>query len=270
MKHLTSLLLATITLFAPVISCSDSHNNNSPRIVTDVEMDDLRGAVKSMTQNNNYTKEVYNTQGWKRKHYDSYEKENGERKLRLREETTYAADSSTMISNEEFIYTRTGEVRTEKNEMNITAQERANWYVEPNSLYKYNSDGYLLQYTRYKTSNYNKYLNSYTYNSKNQLIEYQTEIQHSSRPTPSSDTEQQEVDPTLLEYDVTRSYLRKTFEYNPQGDASLITSYDKEGTTTSVVKYTYLYDDHNNWIERTLHHNTYGKSVTTRTIEYWK
>lgn len=230
------LFFVAIAFFA--ISCS----GGDPRITTDVEANDLRGAVKSVVEAGGLQKTIYNEQGWV---VERQKKTFADPTLRPEVKYIYADDNSTIIGRVDYTF---NEFKSYEDsvECNLSAQQRMLDKQVEGVEYLYNNAGYLsksVKYVRMDDGEHRKVVDEYRYNSAGKVYKHTTTVFHRSQSNLDAD----DSDLSSLKYEKsTASTL--TYKYNPQGDPSDIILTDVAGNMINTQNFMYEYDDHNNWI----------------------
>lgn len=264
------ILVVALAMF--VVSCgaggAGEGSSGSPRIVTDVENEDLRGAVKSVTGELNKSKVVFNEKGWKTEVYDS--KLAVKRTLRPCTKFTYAEDGSTIIAIETIKYSWDDKATSTTQEVNITAEQRAAEELDEETAYQYNKDGYLTKSVKYNKRNLNKYINTYTYDGQNKLIESTAQILNITDLSALKGKDIEEIDLSSLNYDDVKMFNTIKYTYNEQGDAVSMQHIGEDGNEISTITNSYEYDSKGNWISKTTNLSAKQSSTYTREIEYFE
>ncbi len=250
MKNYLSLLSAAVLLLS---SCS----NGAPRQQTDLESNDVRGMVQSIDLRTQRT--IYNRQGYITetlnigKGVDSTD-------LQL---SKINYDESGTVPLEILHYKYINDLSSPDIERTEVTPEQHAQRTKAQRGAKYNKAGYPTLRSFYvdpedsSAAYYKKrprYISEYFYNDQNQVVELR-----STRYGPKVVDNQLDGD-TYISLGTQISH----YTYNEQGDVSEVV------TTIDIGKelghtYTYKYDEHNNWIEKTID----GKETTTRTIRYY-
>ncbi|MFR9603165.1 MAG: hypothetical protein SNG02_04755 [Rikenellaceae bacterium] len=227
------LSFAAFAFFA--VSCS----GGSPRIVTDVEANDLRGSVKSVVENGGLLVTTYNEDGWiQERQKRSYASPD----LYPEVKYTYAEDNSTIISRVDYTYNQFKSY-ADTTACNITAQQRMLDKEEEGVEYLYNNAGYLaksVKYVRKENGDHRKVVEEFRYNTKGRVLKHTTTVYH------RSGTDGDDTDLSKLKY-VKSTASALSYTYNPQGDPSEVVLTDAVGNMINTQNYLYEYDSNNNW-----------------------